>query len=265
MTTPNRETPDGSWNLGAFRHFQNQSVEDAKAAIRAGVIGAYTGAQNAHRREVRQPIYQRPTYEQVPTDIPLWANLTATDDTTFPLALLARQPDANGSLTQAPFYQPASGAVEIGMIRTLRDREYRQVGLLIGPAGWSMVNNAYVMVYRFEEATGDLHLIWDTGDIRPVLTNASTQYRFDLPTIDARQGDVYGVGFLSNYFGIGYKLATVPRWVIEQPGGTQPRQPYYWSRGGDGGGIGPGFPTPPAFLRADHVGTNHWWPWFLLG
>ncbi|WP_067839642.1 hypothetical protein [Nocardia lijiangensis] len=265
MTTPDKPIPDGSWNLGAFRRYQQQSPEDAKAAIRSGVIGAYTGAQNIHKREVRQPIQQRPTYTEMPTDIPLWVNLTATDDTTFPLALLARTPDGNGNLSQPPFYGPATGAIEIGMIRTLRDREYRQVGLIIGPAGWSRITNAYVTVYRFDETTGDLSLYWDSGDIHTVLTNASTQYRFDIPPIQAHQGQIHGVGFLSNYFGIGYKLATVPRWVINQPGGTQPRQPYYWSRGLDGGGNGPGYPTPPPYLRSDHVGTNHWWPWFLLG
>ncbi|WP_225731096.1 MULTISPECIES: hypothetical protein [unclassified Nocardia] len=62
-----------------------------------------------------------------------------------------------------------------------------------------------------------------------------------------------------------YKLATIPRWIINQPGGTQPRQPYYWSRGLDGGGSGPGYPAPPPVLAAPNCGTNHWWPWFLLG
>ncbi|MEV6321362.1 hypothetical protein AB0M45_09220 [Nocardia sp. NPDC051787] len=265
MTTPNRPTPDASWDLGAFRRFQDQSPEDAKAAIRSGVIGAFTGAQNVHRREVRQPIQQRPTYDEIPTDIPLWANLTATDDTTFPLALLARQPDGNGVLSEPPFYQPATGSIEIGMIRATRDREYKQVGLIIGPAGWSYVNNAYVAIYSLDQYTGDLTLVWHSGDIRPVLTAASTQYRFDIPTLQARQGDIYGVGFHANYIGIGYKLATVARWVINQPGGTEPRHPYYWSRGIDGGGNGPGYPVPPPFISAAHCGTNYWWPWFLLG
>ncbi|MFG1794023.1 hypothetical protein [Nocardia sp. NPDC049149] len=265
MTTPNKPTPDGSWNLGAFRRFQDQSPEDAKAAIRSGVIGAYTGAQNTHRREVRQPIQARPTYDEIPTDIPLWANLTATDDTTFPLALLARQPDKDGVLNEPPFYQPATGALEIGMIRTTRDREYRQVGLIIGPAGWSFVNSAFVAVYSLNQDNGDLSLIWDSGDIKSVLNYASTQYRWDIPTINARQGDVYGVGFLANYVGIGYKLASVARWIINQPWGTQPTHPYYWTRGYNGGGNGPGLPSPPPFLIQDHLGTNHWWPWFLLG
>jgi hypothetical protein len=219
VTTPNKPTLDGSWNLGAFRRFQDQSPEDAKAAIRSGVIGAFTGAQDIHRREVRQPIQARPTYDEVPTDIPLWANLTSTDDTTFPLALLARQPDSNGVLNEPPFYQPATGAIEIGMIRATRDREYRQVGLIIGPAGWSFINNAFVAIHSLDQNSGDLTLIWDSGDIKSVLNAASTQYRFDIPTINAHQGDIYGVGFLANYFGIGYKLATVARWVINQPWG----------------------------------------------
>ncbi|MGW4769851.1 hypothetical protein ACWEO2_17620 [Nocardia sp. NPDC004278] len=266
MTTPDKPTPEGSWNLGAFRRFQDQSPEEAKAAIRSGVIGAFTGAQDIHRREVRQPIQQRPTYDEIPTDIPLWANLTATDDTTFPLALLARQPDGNGVLSEPPFYQPATGAIEIGMIRAIRDREYRQVGLIIGPAGWSFVNSAFVAIYSLDQNTGDLTLIWDSGDIKTVLNAASTQYRFDIPTINAHQGDIYGVGFLANYIGLsGYKLATVARWVINQPWGTQPGHPYYWSRGIDGGGNGPGYGAPPPFISAANCGTNHWWPWFLLG
>ncbi|MBF6063272.1 hypothetical protein IU500_17455 [Nocardia terpenica] len=266
MTTPNKPIPDGSWTVGAFRRFQDQSPEDAKAAIRSGVIGAFTNAQNVHHREVRQPIQQRPTYDEVPTDIPLWVNLTSTDDTTFPLALLAREPDKNGVLNEAPFYQPSTGALELGMIRCLRDREYRQVGTIIGPAGWSLIHDAHLAVYTVDQTTGNLTLYWESGDIKAQLNAASTQYRFDIPPLHARQGDIYAVGFLANYFGLsGYQLATLPRWIINQPIGTQPDQPYYWTRGTDGGGNGPGWPTPPPFLNRAHIGTNQWWPWFLLG
>ncbi|MEU2032827.1 hypothetical protein [Nocardia amamiensis] len=116
----------------------------------------------------------------------------------------------------------------------------------IGPAGWLHITNAYVALLqpRLNQRRPDLGLA--QRHIKPVLTAASIQYRLDIPTIHARQGDIYGVGFHGNYIGIGYKLATVARWIINQPWGTEPRHLYYWSRCIDG----PGYPVPRPFISA---------------
>ncbi|WP_040785984.1 hypothetical protein [Nocardia pneumoniae] len=99
----------------------------------------------------------------------------------------------------------------------------------IGPAGWLHITNAYVALLqpRLNQRRPDLGLA--QRHIKPLLTAASIQYRLDIPTIHARQGDIYGVGFRGNYIGIDYRLATVARRIINQPWGTEPRHLYYWS------------------------------------
>ncbi|MBF6333307.1 hypothetical protein [Nocardia transvalensis] len=97
-------------------------------------------------------------------------NLTST----FPLALLAREPDANGDLREAPFYQPATGALELGMVRCTRDHEYRQVSTIIGPAGQAHIHDVHLSVYTLDQDTGDLTLHWNSGDIKGQLNAAST-------------------------------------------------------------------------------------------
>ncbi|MBF6339839.1 hypothetical protein IU450_28690 [Nocardia abscessus] len=131
----------------------------------------------------------------------------------------------------------------------------------IGPAGWLHITNAYVALLqpRLNQRRPDLGLA--QRHIKPVLTAASIQYRLDIPTIHARQGDIYGVGFHGNYIGIGFKLATVARWGINQPWGTEPRHPYYWSLKASTAPANPSRPLISAATAAPTTGG----PWFLLG
>lgn len=56
MTAPNQGNPEGSHGVGDFAALQNATTEDTKAAIKAGSINSFTGAQNKHKNDVRDPL-----------------------------------------------------------------------------------------------------------------------------------------------------------------------------------------------------------------
>ncbi|QIS18522.1 hypothetical protein [Nocardia terpenica] len=275
--------PNYSWGLAAFSarsglgqlsatHATATAAQETAAAAQVTAHGAQATATHA-----QTTVAAKPNYSDIPTDISLWENLNPKDDTTFPLSqavlLTNATKDGGESESIVPFYTPASGALELGFIRARRDRTYNEIGLIIGPSGWSLVNNVHICLYKLNQSTGDLDtLLWTSGDIKSQLSQSDTHYRFNMSTtgtaagpITAAKGDVFAVGFLQNYFGLGgYELIALQRYQIAQPAGIHPRQPYYWSRGGSGGN-GPGFDSPPSSIPFASFGTNKWWPWFVLG
>ncbi|MGW3545906.1 hypothetical protein ACWDNI_35940 [Nocardia niigatensis] len=56
MTAPDGGSPSGSLGVGLFRAMQLRTVEDAKATMSGGVVGAFEGVQDKIGTEIRQPI-----------------------------------------------------------------------------------------------------------------------------------------------------------------------------------------------------------------
>lgn len=56
MTAPNEGTPEGANQPGSFRPLQTATADDAKAAMKTGVLGSFGGAQDNHNVHVRNRI-----------------------------------------------------------------------------------------------------------------------------------------------------------------------------------------------------------------
>ncbi|MBF6060502.1 hypothetical protein IU500_06890 [Nocardia terpenica] len=187
-----------------LRGWASQLRADADKAIAQA-----TAAQTA--------VASKPGISQVPIPSTLWGSFGNDEDATFPRSQLSfgaagNTASASGGSTGAhshalnivPDYQPAghgSNYLEIGYIRTTRDRTYSQVGFITGSsATWAGITAAYIGVYRVDPATGNLTLVNPDSAARNLageITTQNTEQRFDLATtLNAKQNDIWAVGVL---------------------------------------------------------------------
>jgi len=213
VTAPNQPTPDGAIPVGGFRSFQLMTENDAKSAMKGGVLGSFGNAQNTHNDQVKTPIGERPKFTQTPINMSLWGTMNPKEHSTVPRSLLisgTASGTATGgsgdnshshSLNRIPDYQPDGNNIdegECGFIRLTRDAKLKYVGLATGDSNnWFGIQAAFIGVYSVNQDTGLLTLLTPTlaaSDIKGQILTSNTEFAFDMGvTIDGKQDDVYAV------------------------------------------------------------------------
>ncbi|RJO69763.1 hypothetical protein D5S18_28075 [Nocardia panacis] len=267
--------PNYSWGLANFvaRSGLGALAETTKVAndAHSRAAAAHEAASDARSvANVAQTTANgKPNFTDIPTNIPLWQNINAVDDPTFPLSQLVNWTrvyggDSNSSASSDestnPDYTPKTRSLELGFIRATRDRNYSTVGMITGRGGWGFDPQSFtVAVFKMDPGNGNLSKVWDSGDVKNQITSAGTQFRLTMPTIRARQGDVHAVGVfqISPLPGTSNRpLACVHQSQPAQPPGVYPRNIYGYIRN-----LG----TIPDFIKATDIQQGEWIPWFVLG
>ncbi len=252
--------PNYSWGLAGFA--ARSSGLGTLAATTSVATAAQTTAVAA-----QATAESKPGYSDIPTDIPLWQNINASDDPTFPLSQIVTWTQVYGSSssvsaaeTTDPSYVPATRVLEVGHIRATRDRTYNTVGMITGNGGWGFEPQSFtVYVFKMDPATGVLTKVWNSGDVKSQIAAAGTQFRITMPTITAKQGDVFAVGVhqISPSVGTSNRpLMCVHQAKPAQPIGVFPRNIYGWVAAAD---------TVPDLIPASSLQLGDWIPWFVLG
>lgn len=205
-------------NIIDLRGFASNLRADATTAINNAATAQTTanGAQSTATSALAVAT-GKPSISQIPVGSALWAAINNDEDSTFPRSQLsfgaASGTSSGGSTTANPHthglgavpdYKPAGNGndfLEIGYIRTAKDRSYTTIGFITGnSATWAGINAAYVGVFSVNTTTGALTLLntaTATTDISGSITTTNTEQRFSMGyTINAHQNDVYAVGLL---------------------------------------------------------------------
>lgn len=259
--------PNYSWGLASFVARSGMgNLATTQAAASAARETARTAQSVATYAQATAS--GKPNFSDIPTNIPLWQNINALDDPTFPLSQLVNWTTVSGGSNapavgeerRSPDYLPATRVLELGFIRATRDRTYGTVGMITGRGGWGFDPQSFtVAMLKMDPSNGNLSKIWDSGDVKAQIASAGTQFRIDLPTITVKQGDVFAVGVLqiSPSFGTANRpLACVHQSIPAQPPGVYPRNIYGYVKDCD---------TIPDFITASSIKTGDWIPWFVLG
>ncbi|MFI5778148.1 hypothetical protein [Nocardia sp. NPDC051570] len=259
--------PNYSWGLASF---VARSGMGNLATTHTAANEAQETARNAQNvaTYAQTTANGKPNFSDIPTNIPLWQNINAIDDPTFPIAQLVTwtvvsggyNAPAVGSEIGTPDYLPKTRVLELGFIRATRDRDYNTVGMITGRGGWGFDPQAFaVAVFKMDSGSGNLSKIWDSGDVKNQITAAGTQFRLTMPAIRAKQGDVFAVGVLqiSPRPGTSNRpFACVHQSQPAQPPGVYPRNIYGYVKNLD---------TIPDFITASDIEQGPWIPWFVLG
>ncbi|MCU1647101.1 MAG: hypothetical protein JWN03_7376 [Nocardia sp.] len=259
--------PNYSWGLASFVARSGMGhLSTAQAAASEAQVTARSAQTVATYAQTTAN--GKPNFSDIPTNIPLWQNINAVDDPTFPMSQLVMwtsvsggyNAPATGDEAREPDYTPRTRFLELGFIRATRDRSYSTVGMITGRGGWGFDPQSFtVAVFKMDPGNGNLSKIWDSGDVKSQITTSGTQFRLTMPTIKAKQGDVFVVGVLqiSPMPGTSNRpLACVHQSQPAQPAGVFPRNIYGYVKDLD---------TIPDFIRASDIQQGIWIPWFVLG
>ncbi|MBF6291790.1 hypothetical protein IU454_07920 [Nocardia farcinica] len=285
MTTPNypgSPRPPGTLGPGLFRPLQQKTVDDAKAAMSGGVMGAFEHTQETLHDEYNLPLSTKPSFKQVPVNSALWTTMDPREHATVPRTQLihgtASGTASGGSgdnahshnLNRIPDYQPAGNGAdwaEIGFIRVQRDADLRYVGFMTGDSQTFFgINAAYLGVYSVDTETGLLTLLTPTlaaTNIKSLVTDVNTETRFDMGlTIEAEQDQVFAVALLQDTSSIqtAASLMCVRITDLNRFEGTKyPRRPYCYA------GPSPLSALPQTITAADqHWDSSTKLPFFYL-
>lgn len=227
-------------------------------------------ASEADLTAIEAQLAGKANYSDIPTDVPLWQNINPSDDSVFPMSGLVfwTTGDNDGGSyreTRNPVFSTSSGDMDLGYIRSTRDREYTQIGFMTAKGAIIGAGplEAWLHLYKMDLTTGLLTLLWNSGNIKSAIQSAGSgkMLRFAMPQVHADQGDVFAVGLVqrANALNPSYAIygATMP--YTEQPAGVHPRG--LSSRAT----VGTTFPSASTIASASQVWTNENTPWFVLG
>ncbi|MGW1740439.1 hypothetical protein ACWCPQ_16700 [Nocardia sp. NPDC001965] len=251
--------PNWSWGLAGW---SARSGLGSLAATASVAQTAQTTAVTAQTTAVaaQETADAKPDFTDVPTDVPLWVNISASDDPTCPLANLVNWTVDNQE-TENPAVRPGTRQIMIGHIRATRNRTYSTVGMITGAGDWGLGPTAfYVGVYKMTPGTGALTRLWGSGDVKGSIAAPDTQFRLPIPTITAQQGDVFAVAVLQIAPTVGTAvrpLLCVRHSQPAQPAGIYPRAIFAYVNSQD---------TLPATIAPGSLMTDQdFLPWFVLG
>ncbi|MBH0778831.1 hypothetical protein [Nocardia bovistercoris] len=255
--------PQYSFGLAGFSARSGLGTLASTTAVATTAQATATAAQST-ATAAQSTANSKPSYADVPTDVPLWVNINANDDPTFPLsALVMWTNDTDGGAgTESiyPDYVPATRVLELGHIRATRDRNYSTIGCITGATSWGLAPQSFEMfLFKMSLLNGNLTKLWSSGDIKSSIAAAGTQFRVTMPTIGALKGEVYAVGvhqISPNPAYANRPLACLKSARPDQPSGVYPRNIYGWVAASD---------TVPATILASNIQTNAVIPWLVLG
>lgn len=230
-------------------------------------------AVEADLTAIQAELAGKANYSDIPTNVPLWQTINPSDDAVFPYALLVYHTNAttssSGNTTtsesKSPTFQSSSGEMDIGYIRSIRDREYTQVGFMTakGAIVGNGPNELWLHLYKMNPTTGLLTQLWNSGDVKPAVAAAGSgkMVRFAMPQISAAQGDVFAVGIVqrASVFNPSYAIYGIQQPFTDQPAGVHPRGL------GSRVNVGTTFPSASTITSAQQVWTDENTPWFILG
>lgn len=220
MTAPDGASPAGSLAVGLFHALQTKTVDEAKAAMSGGIMGAVDDAEAQLDDEVKTPLAGKPDIEEVPIDSTMWQTMNPREQSTFPrsqiVQLVNTSTGSGGSGTAAhthtvsqfakiPDYQPSGNGtdfLEIGYIRISKNCSFTHAGFITGDsATFAGVGGAYLGVFKME-TSGNLTLLntsTATLNLQSSITTQNTEHIFNLGiTHAALQNEVYAVGILQD-------------------------------------------------------------------
>lgn len=230
-------------------------------------------AATADLSAIEAKLAGKANYSDIPTNVPLWQNINPNDDAVFPLHALVFHTNAstsssgNTSTTESktPAFSTSSGEMDFGYIRSVRDREYTQIGFMTAKGGISGAGpfEMWLHLYKMDLATGNLSLLWNSGNIKPTVQSAGSgkMIRFAMPQVHADQGDVFACGLVqrANALNPSYNIYGIKCPYTEQPAGVYPLG--LSSRAN----VGTTFPSQATITPAQQVWTDENTPWFVLG
>ncbi|WP_039823255.1 DUF7257 domain-containing protein [Nocardia testacea] len=248
--------PNWSWGLAGFSARASLGTLAATASVAATAQTTAVAAQTTAE--------SKPDYSDIPTNIPLWVNISPTDDPTCPLSTLVNWTAESGNElveTEDPGMIPSTRAIMLGFIRATRNRSYSTVGMITATGDWGLSPTAFMVgVYKMAPGTGNLTKLWDSGDVKSQISASGTQFRLSMPTISATQGDVFAVAVLQIAPTVGTAvrpLLCVRHAQPAQPAGIYPRSIFGYVNNAD---------SLPATIAASSVlNDQDFLPWFVLG
>lgn len=254
MTAPNGARPPGSLGVGLFAARQAETVENAKATMAGGVIGAFTGVQDAVGSEIATPLAGKPDVEEIPINSAIWHSMNQKEQATFNRSSLVKVVNSTtgtggssgshshsvGQYATIPDYQPSgngSDYLEIGFIRISKDCQFSHAGFITGDsATFAGITGAYLGVFRMNASTGALTLLNTTTAIQNLqssITTQNTEHVFNLGiTVTALQDEVYAVGVLQDTSGFqsaASLMCTRITDISRDTAGLFPRKQYCYS------------------------------------
>lgn len=268
MTAPDGGSPPGSLAVGLFSGLQNKSVEEMKATMSGGVMGAFEHVQGTAHDEYNTPISERPTFTQTPIDMAMWGTMNPKEHSSVPRSQLingtASGTSSGGSgdslhshdLRRTPDYQPDGNEGEMAYIRMTRDARLRYVGFCTGDAQELLgIERAHLGVYRVDQDTGLNTLVTPAlaaMDIKSQAVTDLTEFVWDMGvTLEVVQNEVIGVdmaqivsGFQTPGAIMCARIKKTGRWN----GTKYPLFQYCWTD------LGAGNTLPPTIPAAN----QHW-------
>ncbi|WP_330253155.1 hypothetical protein OG874_00620 [Nocardia sp. NBC_00565] len=254
MTAPDGGSPPGALGVGLFHALQTKTVDDAKAAMSGGIVGAVTGAEEQLDDEVKTPLAGKPDVEEIPINSAIWHSMNQKEQATFPRASLVKvvnsttgSSSGTGSHSHSvsqyatiPDYQPSGNGndfLEIGFIRVTKDCQFSHAGFITGDsATFAGITGAYLGVFRMNASTGALTLLntaTATSNLKASITTQNTEHIFNLGvTVTASQDEVYAVGVLqdtSAFQSAASLMCTRITDISRDTGGLFPRKQYCYS------------------------------------
>lgn len=208
--------------LEGFGQFAQRSYVDAVDG-KLKDFGEYTSTE----------LSRKANRSDLPLGTPLWQSLNPYEDCSFPRVELNRMvkwvnsptgpgPNVNDhthsvSSQQAPFYTPGADLMEITFIRCSRDRDYNQVGLMVGKAPLP-IKGLSISVYRVDVAEQKLVHLHTEANMNAWMTPGQADLRWRLPVgLDAYLGEVFAVGLRQSGSGNTRPYAGVETETFEVP------------------------------------------------
>lgn len=227
-------------------------------------------ASGADLSDIQAQLAGKADYSDIPTNVPLWQSILSTDDPVFPgfanvFHTTGNSDGGNYRETRDPTFSTTSGEMDVGYIRTLRDREYTQVGFMTAQSG--LIGGgpfeAHLCVYKLNQSTGEITRVWWSGDVKSTVASVGSGrvVRLAMPALSASQGDVWGVGLVqrANTTNPSYSIYGIKGPYIGYPSGVWPRSLY--SRAD----VGTTFPPPISISGSSMAWNDENTPWFFLG
>lgn len=213
MTAPDGGSPPGSMAVGLFRALQTKSVDDMKATMSGGIMGAYDHIEDNTQGEIIDPIGERPTFTQTPIDMAMWGTMNPKEHSSIPRSQLingtASSTASGGSsgsahshnLNRTPDYQPDGNEGETAFIRMTRSARLRYVGFCTGDANEFLgITRAHLGVYRVNQTTGLMTQATPTlaaTDIKAQIVTDLTEFVWDMGvTLEVEQNEVLAITML---------------------------------------------------------------------
>lgn len=206
--------------VGLFRGLQTKTVDEMKATMSGGVMGAFEHVQDTTHEEITIPLDGKPDVQEVPIDSTLWHTMNQKEQATFPRADLVRAVRNRSESTSGdgfhshpiqqyvaiPDYQPSGNNtdyLELGFIRISKDCQFSHAGFITGDSATFLdVLGAYLGVFKMNPTTGDLTLLntaTRTQNLKSFITTTNTEHIFNLGGVfTALQNEVFAVGVIQD-------------------------------------------------------------------